>query len=175
MRHPEFVRRFIALLRKETRQMLRDRSNLAVGLLLPVALILLFGYGLSFDVDNAPVAVVLEDSSPGALEAVAGFQGTTYLSPLWVTHMSDAERLLRAGQVDAIVRVPMDFSRRLAAGDARIQLVLNGVNSTTAQTVEGYVNGAIATWAQKQADRAGNKVCIAAWPDGAEQAPDTDR
>jgi ABC-2 type transport system permease protein len=43
--------------------MLRDKSNLAVGLLLPIALILLFGYGLSFDVKNAPVAVVLEDSS----------------------------------------------------------------------------------------------------------------
>ena len=47
MRNPEFVRRFIALLRKEVRQMLRDKSNLAVGLLLPIALILLFGYGLS--------------------------------------------------------------------------------------------------------------------------------
>ena len=157
MRHPEFMRRFIALLRKEVRQMLRDKSNLAVGLLLPIALILLFGYGLSFDVKNAPVAVVLEDSSPDARAAVAGFQGTTYLSPVWVTHMTEAERLLRAGEVDAIVRVPLDFSRRLAAGDARIQLVLNGVNSTTAQTVEGYVNSAIATWAQKQVDRAGNK------------------
>jgi len=158
MRNPEFVRRFIALLRKEVRQMLRDKSNLAVGLLLPIALILLFGYGLSFDVKNAPVAVVLEDSSPTAREAVSGFQGSTYLSPVRVTHMMDAERLLRAGEVDGIVRVPMDFSRRLAAGDARIQLVLNGVNSTTAQTVEGYVKSAIATWAQRQADRAGNKL-----------------
>ena len=157
MRHPEFMRRFIALLRKEVRQMLRDKSNLAVGLLLPIALILLFGYGLSFDVKNAPVAVVLEDSAPDARAAVAGFQGTIYLSPVWVTHMTEAERLLRAGEVDAIVRVPQDFSRRLAAGDARIQLVLNGVNSTTAQTVEGYVNSAIATCAQKQVDRAGNK------------------
>lgn len=158
MRNPEFVRRFIALLRKEVRQMLRDKSNLAVGLLLPIALILLFGYGLSFDVKNAPVAVVLEDSSPTAREAVSGFQGSTYLSPVRVTHMMDAERLLRAGEVDGIVRVPMDFSRRLAAGGARIQLVLNGVNSTTAQTVEGYVKSAIATWAQRQADRAGNKL-----------------
>jgi ABC-type multidrug transport system permease subunit len=71
--------------------------------------------------------------------------------------MTEAERLMRAGEVDAIVRVPQDFSRRLAAGDARMQLLLNGVDSTTAQTVEGYVNSAIATWAQKQVDRAGNK------------------
>jgi hypothetical protein len=73
--------------------MLRDKSNLAVGLLLPIALILLFGYGLSFDVKNAPVAVVLEDSAPDARAAVAGLQGTIYLSPVWVTHMTEAERL----------------------------------------------------------------------------------
>ncbi len=158
MSQPPFMRRFIALLRKEVRQMLRDKSNLAVGLLLPIALILLFGYGLSFDVKNAPVAVVLEDSAPTAREAVAGLGGSSYLSPVWGTQMQEAERLLRAGEVDAIVRVPLDFSRRLAAGDARIQLILNGVNSTTAQTVEGYVNSAIATWAQKQVDRAGNKL-----------------
>lgn len=152
-----FLRRFTALLRKEVRQMLRDKSNLAVGLLLPVALILLFGYGLSFDVKNASVAVVLEDSAPTARDAVAGLGGSSYLSPVWVTQMQEAERLLRAGEVDAIVRVPLDFSRRLAAGDARIQLILNGVNSTTAQSVEGYVNSAFASWAQKRADRAGNK------------------
>lgn len=41
--------RIQALARKETRQLLRDRSNLAIGLVLPVVLILLFGFGLSFD------------------------------------------------------------------------------------------------------------------------------
>lgn len=156
-----FMRRFVALLRKETRQMLRDRSNLAVGLLLPVALILLFGYGLSFDVKNAPVAVVLEDRSPVAREVVDGLQGSTYLAPVWVNDMQEAQRLIRAGKVDGIVRVPEDFSRRLAAGDARIQLLLNGVDSTSASTIEGYVSGAIGTWAQRQADRAGGKASSA--------------
>lgn len=152
-----FRQRLTALLRKEVRQMLRDRSNLAVGLLLPVALILLFGYGLSFDVENAPVAVVLEDSSPTARAMVAGLDGSAMLAPVHVTDMRQAERLLRTGEVDGIVRVPVDFSRRFAAGDGRIQLVLNGVNSTTAATLEGYVVGAIGSRAQVQADRAGNK------------------
>ncbi|HED1420144.1 TPA: ABC transporter permease [Kluyvera georgiana] len=152
-----FLRRFIALLRKEVRQMLRDKSNLAVGLLLPVALILLFGYGLSFDVKNAPVAVVLEDRSPLAREIVEGLQGSAYLAPVFAADMPEAERLMMAGTVDGIVRVPMDFSRRLNAGGAQIQLVLNGVDSSSAQTIEGYVGGAIGAWAQQQADRAGNK------------------
>ncbi|SCM72073.1 putative membrane protein [uncultured Pleomorphomonas sp.] len=152
-----FATRLIALTRKETRQMLRDRSNLIVGLLLPVVLILLFGYGLSFDVKDARVTVVLEDSSPTARNAVAGMRGSPYLAPAWATSMAEAEQMIRAGQTDAILRVPGDFSRRLAAGDAQLQLLLNGVDSNTATTIEGYVSGALAIPAQQQADRAGNK------------------
>ena len=150
-----FVSRLIALVRKETRQMLRDRSNMAVGLLLPAVLILLFGYGLSFDVTNAPVAVVMEDKSPGAHAVVAGINGSPYLAPVWVNSMQEAEQLIRAAKVIAIVRVPMDFSRRMAAGDAQIQLLVNGADSTTASSVEGYVGGAIASWSQHQIDRSG--------------------
>lgn len=153
-----FVHRLFALVRKETRQMLRDRSNLAVGLLLPVVLILLFGYGLSFDVEHAPVAVVMEDSSPQARDLLAGMQDSRYLAPRWVTNMPEAERLMRQGEVNAIVRVPQDFSRQFAAGEGRVQLLLNGVDSNTASVVEGYINGVIATWAQHHTDRDGNKA-----------------
>lgn len=150
--------RLAALVRKEIRQMLRDRANLAVGLLLPFALILLFGYGLSFDVTNAPVAVVLEDNSPTARDAVAGLEGSRYLAPVRAQSMQEAEALMRAGKVHAIVRVPADFARRAANGSAAVQLVLNGVDSSTAATVEGYVTGALGTAALKQADRAGGKM-----------------
>ena len=149
--------RLVALLRKETRQMLRDRSNLAVGLLLPVVLILLFGYGLSFDVTNAPVAVVMEDKSPLARELTAGLQGSPFIAPVWASDMPQAEHMMRTGEVSAIVRVPMDFPRKLAAGEAKIQLLLNGADSNTAAAMEGYVNGAIGTWAAHQADRSGGK------------------
>lgn len=152
-----FVRRFIALLRKETRQMLRDRSNLAVGLLLPVVLILLYGYGLSFDVKHAPVAVVMEDLSPQARDITSGLNGTNYLAPVWMTSMAEAESQLRAGKVLAIVRVPQDFSHDLGLGQAKVQLLLNGVDTSTAASVESYVNGAIGKWSQQQGDRAGGK------------------
>jgi ABC-2 type transport system permease protein len=146
--------RFTALLRKETRQLLRDRSNLLVGLLLPVALILLFGYGLSFDVENAPIAVVMEDQSPAAREAIFSLEGSRYLRPLGVSTMANAVALLRAKKVDGIVRVPVDFSERRAEGDARLQLIVNGADSTNAQAIDGYVRGAIQTQASSMADRA---------------------
>ncbi|MCB2011417.1 MAG: ABC transporter permease [Geminicoccaceae bacterium] len=139
-----FLARLVALTRKEMRQMLRDRSNLVVGLLLPVILILLFGYGLSFDVKHARVAAVLPDSSSATLNAVAGLAGSDYLEPVWLYSMVEAEALIRAGEVDAIVRLPGQFTRDLAGGDGRLQLVLNGIDSNTAQSIERYAAGAIA-------------------------------
>ena len=150
-----FHRRLVALIRKETRQLMRDRSNLLVGLILPLALILLFGYGLSFDVENAPVAVVMEDSSPIARDTVAGLSGSPYLAPVMVGSMAEAETLMRAKKVDGIVRVPVDFAVSRATGSGHIQLVVNGADSTTASTIEGYVSGAIQTSSQHMADRAG--------------------
>lgn len=155
MKRAGFLSRLVALVRKETRQMMRERSSLAVGLVLPSLLILLFGYGLSFDVTDAPVALVLDDRSPDAMEVVSGLYGSPYLVPMAVGSMAEAEERMLRGKVGGIVRVPVDFSRRLASGDARVQLILNGVDANTAQAIQAYVAGALAGHALARADRAG--------------------
>ena len=134
--------------------MLRDKSNLLMGLLLPLVLILLFGYGLSFDVKNLPVALVVQDPAPAARQALQGMEGSPYFAPRWMGSMREAEAAMRRGEVDAIVQTPPDFAARLAAGDAVVQLILNGVDTSTASTVQGYVSAALAVPAAKQADRA---------------------
>jgi len=150
-----FGRRLIALTRKETRQLIRDPSSIAIGILLPIILILIFGYGLSLDVKNAPMAVVLEDTSPTAVQAVSGLQLTPYISPVMLTSMRDAEALMHQRKVDGIVRVPGDFSRRLAAGDASIQVIVHGADANKANIVLRYATGALAQNAQRIVDRAG--------------------
>lgn len=156
MRATGFWCRLWALVKKEFRQMLRDRSNLLVGLALPVTLILLFGYGMSFDVKDVRVAMVLEDASPRVQQVLAGLRGSTYMEPRWAGSMPEAEQWLRRHKVEAILRVPSDFSGRLQTGDAKVQLVVNGSESTSAATIESYVNGVLALWAQKEVDRAGS-------------------
>ncbi len=148
-----FWRRVISLTRKEVRQLLRDRANLGIGIGLPLALILIFGYGLSLDVRNAPVAVVLEDPSPMAADVVSGLELSMYISPVMMTSMHDARRLMLAREVDAIVRVQSDFSRRLAAGNASVQLLVHGSEASRATIIRSYVNSALARWVQRQADR----------------------
>ena len=125
-----FWSRLVSLTRKEFRQLLRDRSNLAIGILLPMVLILIFGYGMSLDVKHAPVAIVFEDASPGAQEAMAGLQLSPTLAPIPLASMHDAEQLMRERRIDAIVRVPSDFSRTLAAGQARVQVTVSYTHLT---------------------------------------------
>src|SRR5690606_33258654 len=81
--------------------------------------------------------------------------GSPYLAPVEVGSMAEAEERMLRGKVGGIVRVPVDFSRRLASGDARVQLILNGVDANTAQAIQAYVAGALAGHALARADRAG--------------------
>ncbi len=142
--------RLVALIRKEARQLVRDKSNVMVGLFLPLLLILLFGYGLSFDVRDAPVALVTEDPSPTAQNVLAGFYLSPYFAPVPLVSLNQAIDLMRAGDVDAIVYLRSDFSRNLARGDAVVQVLLHGTDPNRARALEAFAQGAIAQWSAKR-------------------------
>src|SRR5216684_1363486 len=140
------IRRTWALVKKETRQIIRDPSSIAVGVGLPVVLILLFGYGLSLDPKNVPVAVVLEDSSPDAAGLASTFQLSPYFATRLVTSMVQAEKLIVSRQVDGIVRIRPDFSRQIRNRDAEVQIVVHGGDANRARIVQGYAEAAIGQW-----------------------------
>ena len=148
--HPR-VRRIIALVVKETRQVLRDPSSIAIGVVMPMILILLFGYGLSLDVKNVPVALVVEDTSPTAMELVAGFQLSPYFKAQITHSQPPAERMMLEHSVDAIVRIPADFARHVNEGSAQVQVLLHGGDANRARIIQGYVQGAIQAWNARQA------------------------
>ena len=139
-----------ALVRKESRQIVRDTSSISIGIVLPVVLILLFGYGLSLDVMNAPVAIVLEDSSPTAFDVAASFQLSRYFAAQLLPSMVEAQKLMLARKVDGIVRVPSDFSRRLALGNAEVQILVHGTDANHARIIQSYAQGVIGQWAAKR-------------------------
>jgi len=139
-----------SLVRKESHQVVRDPSSIAIGIVLPVVLILLFGYGLSLDVTNAPVAVVLEDPSPDAMELAASFQLSPYFDAQLLTSMPRAQQLMLARKVDAIVRIRPDFSRQLSRGDAEVQILVHGTDANHARIIQSYAQGAVGQWAARR-------------------------
>jgi ABC-2 type transport system permease protein len=148
---PAKIRRIRALVLKETHQVVRDPSSIAIGAVLPLILILLFGYGLSLDVKNVPIAVVIEYPTPEAIELAAGFRLSPYFHPTMTRSMPPAQHLLLEHQVDGIVRIPADFSRHIAAGDANVQLIVHGGDANRARIIEGYVQGIVGVWSARLA------------------------
>jgi ABC-2 type transport system permease protein len=145
------VRRIFALLRKETSQIVRDPSSIAIGIVLPLASILLLGYGLSLDVKNVSAAVVLEDSSAEATELAAGFQLSTYFNARFSPTMRAAEELMLDREVDGIIRIGSDFARALRIGEAEVQVIVHGTDANLARIIQGYAQSAIGQWATRRA------------------------
>jgi ABC-2 type transport system permease protein len=145
------LRRIRALVWKETHQVVRDPSSIAIGVVLPLILILLFGYGLSLDVKNVPIALVIEEPAAEALELAAGFELSAYFHPQITPSMPAAEQLLLEQAVDGIVHIPADFSRRISAGDAELQVIVHGGDANRARIIESYVQGVVAVWSARQA------------------------
>jgi ABC-2 type transport system permease protein len=144
------ARRVWSLVRKESRQILRDPSSIAIGLVLPIILILLFGYGLSLDVTDVPIAVVIEDPSPDAMELAAGFELSPYFKAQLMTSMHHARELMIDRRVDGIVRIQSDFGRNLVLGNAEVQLLIHATDANRARIIQGYAEGAVGQWAARR-------------------------
>lgn len=150
-------RRLRGLMRKEALQIVRDPSSITIAFVLPVVLLFLFGYGVSLDARDVPLAVVLEDSSPQANDFLASLSNSPYFEPRVVRSRPPARRALLAGRVDGIVVLRADFPQRLeGAGRAPVQVIVDGVNANRARTIEGYLQGAWRVWlAQRRAEDPG--------------------
>jgi ABC-2 type transport system permease protein len=144
------------LLRKEFLQIVRDPSSIAIAFVMPIFLLVLFGYGVSLDADHVPIAVVAEAPSQDSNDFLAVLQGSHYFAARAMDSMPAAEQALRQGEVSGIVRLRANFSRQMRqAGGATIQVIVDGVDGNTARLVEGYVEGAWSTWLAAQAARQG--------------------
>ena len=97
-----FFMRMRGILRKEMLQILRDPSSIALAIVLPLALLFIFGYGVTLDADNVPMAIVLNDTGPEAMEVAARFDQSPYFKTLHLTSMAQAVALLNQRRVDGI-------------------------------------------------------------------------
>lgn len=151
---PGAARRLRGLVAKEFRQVRRDPSSIAIAFVLPVVLLFLFGYGVSLDARNVPVAVVVEKPSPEANDFLASLINSRYFEPRIVPSRPRAERALLSGAADAIVVLRENFASELRGTGARpapIQVIIDGTNSNRGRVLEGYLQGAWANWLTQRA------------------------
>jgi drug efflux transport system permease protein len=151
------IRRLSALCRKETYQILRDPSSNIIAFILPVIMLLIFGYGINLDSRGLRVGLVLEDTSPEARLFAASLAGSPYLRISFSQKRSDMAQALTRGDVRGFVVLAQDFSANLKrpTESAPILVVTDGAEPNTANFVENYVRSAWEGWQQQRAAQHG--------------------
>ena len=139
------MRRLRAVVVKEIRQVRRDPFSLLMLIALPAFMLVLYGFALNFDVRHVRLAIQDRDRSAASRELLSAFTHSTYFdlvaSP---APGQDMDALLERRVAKAVLVIPEGYGRELRAGRvAPVQLLLDGADSTTAQTVLGYARALV--------------------------------
>lgn len=158
------ARRFAALVRKESYQIVRDPSSILIAFVLPMILLFLFGYGVSLDTTQTRIGLVVEEEAPLTRDLAAGFQASRYFLVTVGRDRRDFEEDLVLGRVRGIIVIPAGFMADYAAGrHPNVQVLVDGSDPNTANFVQNYAQATVANWErQRLSDGAGRPPAISA-------------
>ena len=139
-----------AVFRKEVIHIRRDPFSLLQIILMPVILLLLYGYALTFDIKNVTLAIYDQENSQLSGDFINRFRGTEYFQIVRFTaSYAELEQLVTRRQVQVGLLLPFDFSRKYQTGKtAVVQALVDGSDSNTANIVLGYVQAVAAAYNQ---------------------------
>ncbi len=140
------------IVKKEFRQIGRDKRTLGVMLLVPAFLLILYGYALDFDVKNLAMAVYDQERSAASRTFAATFFHSEYFEHVYsVMEESEIQGLIDRGDAVVVLVIPTFFSMSLAKGeDVKVQLFVDGSNSNTAMTALGYIRAITHDYSNKR-------------------------
>lgn len=144
--------RIWAIAKKEFIHIYRDSRSLALVILMPAILMLLFGYAVTLDVKKVPMAVLDQDGTQESLSFVHRFSGSPYFYlQIFVQNEKEITQLIDEGKVKMGLVLPRDFSRMIKTGrKAAVQVLLDGTDSNTANIILGYVQAVARQYNQEK-------------------------
>jgi ribosome-dependent ATPase len=130
-----------AFARREAVELQHDSVRLAFAVLGPILLMIVFGYGISLDVDHLPFAVLDSDGTPASRDYVDSFRGSYYFvenSP--IANYSEVDRRLRNGELRLALELPTGFQNDLQRGrQPDVNVFIDAAQPFRAETARGYV------------------------------------
>jgi ABC-2 type transport system permease protein len=143
------LKRIKAVAAKEFVQIKRDARSLGLALAIPIFMLLIFGYGLSLDIDQVHTLIWNQDpSSELTREFLLNFKNSKYFKITGYTdNYRDIQHRIDNGQILMALVIPKDFSHYLAAGKAApLQLIVDGSDANTATVAMGYVRTVVSNY-----------------------------
>ena len=140
--------RLLAIARKEVIQLRRDTRSLAMAFLVPAAMIVLFGYVISFDVTDIKLAVLDQDHSQRSRELVETFVSAgRFRITDRLTRAEDVASLLDRGEIRMALVIPPGFQRTLRSGrPAPVQAIIDGADANTAGIAANYATAIVSAY-----------------------------
>lgn len=137
--------RLLAVARKEVLQIVRDLRSLLIVVIMPVTLMLLFGYGVNLDLKNLPLYIDDQDGSQQSQDLLKHFQASQYFHIVRVVDRSTTlTRALDDGHAKMALVIPWNFSRRLASGSpAHVQALVDATDDNSANILIGYAQAVV--------------------------------
>jgi ABC-2 type transport system permease protein len=145
------LRRLGAVARKEFIHVVRDPRALGIAIVLPMIMLMIFGYALTLDLDRVPLAVWDQSRTPQSRELVSRFQGSRYFSVVSrPASYQDVEESIDHGRAMMALVIPADFGRRVASErTAQVQMLADGSDANTATLALSYAESIVRTYSQK--------------------------
>ena len=136
------AKRIFAVMQKEWWEIVRDPLSLIMAFVVPISLMLLVGFGMTFDVENIPLAIQDRDGSAMSRDFAYRFIGSRYFDfKGFLTSERQAIPLLMAGKLRAVIIIPEKFERNLQAGSpASVQVLLDGGFPDRTRVTKGYIS-----------------------------------
>lgn len=147
----DHCRRIRALTNKEFYQIIRDPSSLLISFVFPCVLLFIYAFGVSLDLDHLPIGVVMEETSPDAMDFATMLAQSPDLQVQFARDRRELDEALLAGTIRGIVIIPSTFSewRKTPERKAPIEVIGDGSEPNTSQFVKNYVQLAWQSWLQK--------------------------
>jgi len=139
------ISRILAVARKEVLQIVRDARSLIIVVIMPVTLMLLFGYGVNLDLKNLPLYIYDQDGSQQSQDLLKHFQASQYFHIVRVVNRySDVTRALDDGDAKMGFVIPWNFSQQLGSGSsAGVQALVDATDDNTANILIGYAQAVV--------------------------------
>ncbi|MEW5797990.1 MAG: ABC transporter permease [Bacteroidota bacterium] len=145
------IRQLVPIIKKEFRQIKRDKRVLGILTLVPAVLLLINGYALNFDVKHIRMAVYDAEKTKQSREFVNSFITSGYFDyEMVVEDYNRAKELIDEGIVKLVLVIPPDFSQEITSGrQATIQVLVDGMDANSANTIIGYSQAVTLQYSQK--------------------------
>lgn len=138
-------KQFISFLKKEFYHILRDKKTIVILLIMPIVQIILFGFAISTEVNNTPLAIFDHNKTPTSQRLVQQIQDNPYFTIVhFINHENEIQKLFRKNKTKLVLVIPYDFEKKLVSQKkSPVQILSDATDPNEASTMNLYLSSTI--------------------------------